>query len=52
MVNWPRRIFGEASRASSARMEIGVAALIGSAIGIGGAVGMLAGPGRSPDRIA
>jgi hypothetical protein len=50
--NWPRRIFGEARAAADGRAELALAALVGTAVGVGGAVGALSGPGRSPDRVA
>jgi hypothetical protein len=56
ILNWPRRILGEARRATQGgrgnRADLAVVALIGTAVGLGGAVGSIAGPGRSPRRVA
>jgi hypothetical protein len=56
IVHWPRRIFGEAFRATGdrrgTRAELAVVALLAIAHGLGAAVGSLAGPGRSPVRMA
>jgi hypothetical protein len=56
IVNWPRRIFGEALRANGdrrgSRAELAVVALLAIAHGVGAAMGSLAGPGRSPARMA
>jgi hypothetical protein len=55
IVNWPRRIVGEAraaTRGGGNRADLVVVALVGTAVGVGGAVGSLIGPGRSPSRVA
>ena len=56
IVHWPRQMFADAHEAvgtaKGRRRELAVVALIGSAVGIGGALGLLTGPGRSPDRVA
>lgn len=54
--NWPIRILGEARRARRVEglpaRELAMVAALGAAIGVGGAVGALIGPGRSADRVA
>lgn len=56
LANWPRRILGEAREATrgepGGRAELAIVALVATAVGVGGAVGSLAGPGRSPRRVA
>jgi len=55
VLNWPRRIVGDTRRMAHGRVrrsELVVVALVGAAVGLGGAVGALAGPGRSPDLVA
>lgn len=53
IVNWPRRILREArDAATGTRGDLTLVALVGTAVGLGGAVGALTGPGRSPDRVA
>jgi hypothetical protein len=57
LANWPPRIIREAraaalAEAGAGRAELAVVALIGAAMGVGGAVGALTGPGRSPDVVA
>lgn len=56
LANWPRRIIGEARAATRGqpgnRADIAMVAVVGTAAGVGGAVGMLSGPGRSPNRVA
>jgi hypothetical protein len=52
LTNWPRRLFGEACGHTRSRAELALVALVGVGVGVGGAVGSLAGPGRSPDRVA
>jgi hypothetical protein len=56
LANWPLRLLAEARLAtrgvSGRRRELALVALVGTAVGVGGAVGSLAGPGRSPDRVA
>jgi hypothetical protein len=56
IVNWPRRILGEARAATRGqrghRADLVVVALVGTAVGVGAAAGSLAGPGRSPARVA
>ena len=50
--NWPGRLLGEARAADVRRKELPLVALVAAAVGVGGAVGSLAGPGRSPQRVA
>ena len=53
--HWPRRIFREAREATRGERriaELSVVAAIGAAMGVGAAVGCLAGPGRSPKLVA
>jgi hypothetical protein len=55
VVNWPRRTIRDARRACREpgnRRELALVAFIGIAMGIGAAVGSLAGPGGSPARVA
>jgi hypothetical protein len=52
LTNWPRRLLGEARGQSARRADLALVALVGLGVGVGGAVGSLAGPGRSPDRVA
>lgn len=52
LANWPRQIVGEARAARGRRREMAMVALVGTAVGLGGAVGSLTGPGRSPQRVA
>ena len=52
IANWPGRLLGEARRANARRPELPLVALVATAVGAGGAIGSLAGPGRSPRRVA
>jgi hypothetical protein len=52
LTNWPRRLLGEARNEGGSRAELALVGLVGAGVGLGGAVGALAGPGRSPDRVA
>jgi hypothetical protein len=55
VVNWPRRIVRDARRACREpgnRRELALVALVGIGVGVGAAVGSIAGPGRSPARVA
>ncbi|HVU72914.1 MAG TPA: hypothetical protein VHE83_08125 [Mycobacteriales bacterium] len=50
---WPRRIMREAMASRSrARGDLAGVAPIALAVGVGAALGLLVGPGRSPDRVA
>jgi hypothetical protein len=51
LLNWPRRTIRDA-RPAARGADLAVVALYGVAVGLGGAFGALAGPGRSPARIA
>jgi hypothetical protein len=54
--HWPRILLGEAretvGQRRGARWELTFVAAIGAAVGLGGALGSLLGPGRSPRRVA
>jgi hypothetical protein len=52
LANWPRRLLGEARGRTQSRSDLALVALVGIGVGVGGAVGALAGPGRSPHRVA
>lgn len=56
LANWPRRIMAEARAATrgraGTRADLAMVAVVGTAAGLGGAVGALSGPGRSPNRVA
>jgi hypothetical protein len=54
LANWPRRLFREAreSDGAAARRDLALVACVATAAGVGGAMGALAGPGRSPERVA
>jgi hypothetical protein len=56
ILNWPRRVVRDAQAACGGqaghRRDIAVAGLIGIGIGVGGAVGSIAGSGRSPTLVA
>jgi hypothetical protein len=56
VANWPPRILHEAREAMGdargTRAELALVAFIGAAVGVGGAVGALTGPGRSPAIVA
>src|SRR4051794_10340090 len=52
LVNWPRRMLGEAREATTSRADLAAVALIAAAAAAGAASGSLAGPGRSPARVA
>lgn len=56
IANWPGRLLREARdsapEGSSQGVELAIVALVGTAVGLGCAVGSLAGPGRSPHRVA
>ena len=53
LVNLPRRLVGDVRhRRAADGKELAVIALVATAAGVGGAVGSLAGPGRSPFRVA
>jgi hypothetical protein len=52
LTNWPRRLLREARDQSARRADLALVALVGLGVGVGAAVGSLAGPGRSPDRVA
>jgi hypothetical protein len=56
IVNWPRRIVGEAlgetGGGRGSRAELAIVALVAIAHGVGAAIGSLTGPGRSPARVA
>jgi hypothetical protein len=52
LVNWPRRIMGEARAATGSRADLAAVAAIAAAAAAGAASGALAGPGRSPARVA
>jgi hypothetical protein len=52
ITNWPRRLFGEARLASTKKLDLTMVALMTTAAGVGGAVGSLMGPGRSPRKVA
>jgi hypothetical protein len=52
LANWPRQIVHEARAARGGGREMAMVALVATAVGLGGAVGSLTGPGRSPQRVA
>jgi hypothetical protein len=52
LANWPRRLLAEARSECGSRAELMLVGLVGAGVGLGGAVGSLAGPGRSPERVA
>jgi len=55
IANWPRRILRDARHACHQRgnrPELALVILVGIGVGVGGAVGSIAGPGRSPTRVA
>jgi hypothetical protein len=52
LVNWPPRVMDEVRGVAAGRKELAVIALVAAAAGVGGAVGSLTGPGRSPVRVA
>ena len=53
---WPRQLPREAAEArlgkSGARLELVIVAAVATAVGLGGALGALVGPGHSPKRVA
>jgi hypothetical protein len=52
LVNWPRRIMSEARTATGSRADLAAVAAIAAAAALGASCGSLAGPGRSPERVA
>ncbi len=51
-LNWPRLLYREAQPHATARLDLAVVRVLAVAAGLGGAVGVLAGPGRSPRKVA
>jgi hypothetical protein len=51
-VRWTPRLLREARAAGSSRRELAMVAVVSTAAGVGGAVGSVFGPGRSPQLVA
>jgi hypothetical protein len=52
VANWPRLILGDARTAGASALDLAAVAAIACAAAAGAASGSLAGPGRSPERVA